>query len=179
MLAGCDPRSQGYCREAGVRNLQKHVEKICRKVALKVVRATQTLPPEAEVKPVADTTAETLSSTGEGPAAGATAETATGLDAELRSATADATTSAAEGAATAAEGGVDDASMPAPPPFETIVIGADELSEFVGKPTFTSERFYDVNPPGVVTGLAWTYQQRPLQPVPSPSEALAAPSALP
>ena len=31
---------QGYCREAGVRNLQKHVEKICRKVALKVVRPT-------------------------------------------------------------------------------------------------------------------------------------------
>ena len=27
----------------------------------------------------------------------------------------------------------------------------------MGKPTFTSERFYDgANPPGVVTGLAWT-----------------------
>jgi len=30
-----------YCREAGVRNLQKHVERICRKVALKVVQASQ------------------------------------------------------------------------------------------------------------------------------------------
>ena len=43
-----------YCREAGVRNLQKHVEKICRKVALKVVRSTQPATPkeaaeEAEV----------------------------------------------------------------------------------------------------------------------------------
>jgi len=27
-----------YCREAGVRNLQKHIERICRKVALRVVR---------------------------------------------------------------------------------------------------------------------------------------------
>ena len=26
-----------YCREAGVRNLQKHVERICRKLATKVV----------------------------------------------------------------------------------------------------------------------------------------------
>ena len=28
---------RGYCREAGVRNLQKHIERICRKVALKVI----------------------------------------------------------------------------------------------------------------------------------------------
>ena len=27
-----------YCREAGVRNLQQHIEKICRKLALKVVQ---------------------------------------------------------------------------------------------------------------------------------------------
>jgi len=31
-----------YCREAGVRNLQKHTEKICRKVALKVVTGEPT-----------------------------------------------------------------------------------------------------------------------------------------
>lgn len=33
-----------YCREAGVRNLQKHTEKICRKVALKVVKQTAPTP---------------------------------------------------------------------------------------------------------------------------------------
>jgi len=29
---------KSYCRESGVRNLQKHVEKVIRKVALKVVK---------------------------------------------------------------------------------------------------------------------------------------------
>merc|ERR550514_2404950 len=37
-----------YCREAGVRNLQKQIEKICRKVALKVVQATQKDEPDAD-----------------------------------------------------------------------------------------------------------------------------------
>lgn len=30
------------------------------------------------------------------------------------------------------------------------------LYDFVGKPIFTQERIYDVTPPGVVMGLAWT-----------------------
>lgn len=30
------------------------------------------------------------------------------------------------------------------------------VQEFVGKPVFTQERMYDVTPPGVVMGLAWT-----------------------
>lgn len=32
----------------------------------------------------------------------------------------------------------------------------DNLQEYVGKPIFTSDRMYDVTPPGVVMGLAWT-----------------------
>ena len=34
----------GYCREAGVRNLGQHIEKILRKVALKVVRGEAATP---------------------------------------------------------------------------------------------------------------------------------------
>jgi ATP-dependent Lon protease len=35
-------------------------------------------------------------------------------------------------------------------------ITAANLEDYVGKPLFTSDRLYDVTPPGVVMGLAWT-----------------------
>ncbi|XP_043276795.1 lon protease homolog, mitochondrial isoform X2 [Venturia canescens] len=71
---------KSYCRESGVRNLQKHIEKVARKVAFKVVKK------EAEK-----------------------------LD-----------------------------------------ITSDNLHDFVGKPVFAHDRMYEITPPGVVMGLAWT-----------------------
>ncbi|CAH0757917.1 unnamed protein product [Diatraea saccharalis] len=69
-----------YCRESGVRNLQKHIEKIARKVAYKIVKSE----------------------------------------------------------------------------CSEAVVTEGNLSELVGKPTFKHDRMYDVTPPGVVMGLAWT-----------------------
>ena len=137
---------QGYCREAGVRNLQKHVEKICRKVALKVVRTTGWgggKPAEAEVTEAKAAEAD---------------DSGLSMDAELRDAWGFKAAAAeskppSEPPAAAAD---TPAEADTPEPFDTIVIGADELSDYVGKPTFTSERLYDVPPAGVVTGLAWT-----------------------
>lgn len=37
-----------------------------------------------------------------------------------------------------------------------VTVTPDNLQEFVGKPLFTVDRMYDVTPPGVVMGLAWT-----------------------
>ncbi|XP_053671846.1 lon protease homolog, mitochondrial [Anopheles nili] len=71
---------KSYCRESGVRNLQKHIEKIVRKVAFKIVQK------EALFTEVTDT----------------------------------------------------------------------NLSDLLGKPIFTHDRMYDLTPPGVVMGLAWT-----------------------
>lgn len=71
---------KSYCRESGVRNLQKHIEKVVRKVAFKVV---QNEVAKVDVTP-------------------------------------------------------------------------NNLPDFVGKPVFTHDRMYDVTPPGVVMGLAWT-----------------------
>ncbi|XP_071969945.1 lon protease homolog, mitochondrial isoform X2 [Engystomops pustulosus] len=69
-----------YCRESGVRNLQKQVEKVMRKSAYKIVNG------EAQY----------------------------------------------------------------------VEINPSNLQDFVGKPIFTVDRMYDVTPPGVVMGLAWT-----------------------
>ncbi|XP_042272022.1 lon protease homolog, mitochondrial [Thunnus maccoyii] len=69
-----------YCRESGVRNLQKQVEKVFRKVAFSIVSGKQT----------------------------------------------------------------------------TVSVSPDNLQDYVGKPLFTVDRMYDVTPPGVVMGLAWT-----------------------
>ena len=71
---------KSYCRESGVRNLQKHIEKVHRKVAFKVVKK------EAE----------------------------------------------------------------------KVDVLSENLQDFVGKPTFTHDRMYEITPPGVVMGLAWT-----------------------
>ncbi|KPP66212.1 lon protease, mitochondrial-like, partial [Scleropages formosus] len=69
-----------YCRESGVRNLQKQVEKVFRKVAFRIVSGEES----------------------------------------------------------------------------AIRVTADNLQDYVGKPVFTVDRMYDVTPPGVVMGLAWT-----------------------
>jgi ATP-dependent Lon protease len=41
-------------------------------------------------------------------------------------------------------------------PLGAIKITSKNIQEFIGKPLFTSDRFYEENPIGVVTGLAWT-----------------------
>ncbi|KAM3958355.1 LOW QUALITY PROTEIN: lon protease homolog, mitochondrial [Aphomia sociella] len=71
---------RSYCRESGVRNLQKHIEKIARKVAYRIVKK----------------------------------ET------------------------------------------EQMTVTEANLTDLVGKPSFKHDRMYDVTPPGVVMGLAWT-----------------------
>ncbi|CAG7833864.1 unnamed protein product, partial [Allacma fusca] len=69
-----------YCRESGVRNLQKHIEKILRKSAFKIVQEDAT----------------------------------------------------------------------------EVSVSEENIETFVGKKVYTQDRLYDVTPPGVVMGLAWT-----------------------
>jgi len=42
------------------------------------------------------------------------------------------------------------------PEDSPVHVSPDVLKDFVGNPTFTSDRMYETTPPGVVMGLAWT-----------------------
>lgn len=39
---------------------------------------------------------------------------------------------------------------------ESFEVNSENVHDFVGKPIFTQDRIYDLTPPGVVMGLAWT-----------------------
>ena len=168
-----DALIEDYCREAGVRNLQKHLEKIYRKVALKLAKAKG---PEASKK------------VGDARARCAEAEKAVEtLEEELRKArlaeshakrktnaaaaakpdhrekkkeksaeTLEAELAVAEAAVAAARDEVRAALDSTAVRDQVVVTAGDDLVEYVGQPPFQTDRIYDTTPPGVVTGLAWT-----------------------
>jgi len=98
-----------YCRESGVRNLQKHIEKIGRKLAMRVVQRRE---------------------------------------------------AALDGAAEGEEAVAPPSTKPAAADQESVAelqVTDENLSVFVGKALFTSDRLYEgETPPGTVMGLAWT-----------------------
>lgn len=122
---------QSYAREAGVRELYKHIEKIFRKVAYKVAKERKPAPDATEATPAGGDGAEKPKKRGRKTKKPSKADEEVGKETKSES-----------------EGG-DGQTQP-------VVITASNLTEFVGQPKFTSDRFYDVTPPGVVMGLAWT-----------------------
>ena len=122
-----------YCRESGVRNLKKQVEKVYRKVALKIVSEHgETTFPEAEAM-----TAEAKETIKEN------------VQERLP---ADATDAAVNE-------NVSDAVVEPRVPFKVpdsvhVQIGPDDLQKYVGVPIWTNERLYEFTPPGVVMGLS-------------------------
>lgn len=132
---------KSYCRESGVRNLKKQIEKVYRKSALKIVQELG-----EEVLP------EDEALTEEGKSA---------LQAEERKSE-DAREEAASEGETAAPEPVEAETTEKPrkplrvPDSVDVKIGKDNLTDYIGPPVFTSDRLYDVNPAGVSMGLAWT-----------------------
>ncbi|XP_018478102.1 lon protease homolog 4, chloroplastic/mitochondrial-like [Raphanus sativus] len=124
---------ENYCREAGVRNLQKQIEKIFRKIALKLVRQ------QAAAK---EAMADLKSS--EAAAKGSIELT----NEYLRLADVLKVFEYAVGGGPMSEESREVA--------ENFMIDESNLADYVGKPVFRGERIYGQTPVGVVMGLAWT-----------------------
>jgi Lon-like ATP-dependent protease len=122
-----------YCRESGVRNLKKQVEKVYRKVALKIVSEYgEDTFPEAEAlsaeaqKVVKENGPEQIP---------------------------------VEATDAAVNENASDAVVEPRVPFKVpdsvhVEIGPQDLQKYVGVPIWTNERLYEFTPPGVVMGLS-------------------------
>lgn len=122
-----------YCRESGVRNLKKQIEKVYRKSALKIIQELGE-----------DAFSEEAAMTEEGKKA---AEEAEKDQTDVKDTPEDVEKETTVEAARVALKVPDSVRMD---------IGKDNLKDFVGPPVFTADRLYDVTPPGVAMGLAWT-----------------------
>ncbi|KAL8880637.1 MAG: hypothetical protein Q9198_001990 [Flavoplaca austrocitrina] len=128
---------KSYCRESGVRNLKKQIEKVYRKSALNIIRDVG----EGEDTPLAESNALTE----EGKKAQEQSE-------KNNEKTDVKTTPEA----------IDKETTPTPrvqlkvPDSVNVTIDRSNLKDYVGPPVFTSDRLYETTPPGVAMGLAWT-----------------------
>lgn len=123
---------KSYCRESGVRNLKKQIEKVYRKSALKIV---QDLGESA--------LSEEDALTEEGKAAMAESKKDESDVKETSSNIENETTTTPR------------VSLNVPDTVH-VTIDKDNLKDYVGPPVFTSDRLYETTPPGVAMGLAWT-----------------------
>eukprot|EP00392_Amoebophrya_sp_AT5.2_P006732 g6744.t1 len=132
-----DSMIRWYCREAGVRNLQKQIEKLCRKRAFQRAEQLGETEPTIEVSKEGDIA---ITPAGEAGSAGGLGGTrGAGGKAE----------------ATESDEKINGTEFPAgtkalPP------ITKENLSDYLGKPLYTSDKLYEQPPAGVVMGLAWT-----------------------
>ncbi|ORX57003.1 ATP-dependent protease La [Hesseltinella vesiculosa] len=122
-----DALIKNYCRESGVRNLKKQIEKVFRKAALNVVN--QVGANDQEDAPVsAEATATSDSSASQEEPVDQPKHDVSGED-----------------------------RPPLTVPEDIkIDIDTASLRDYVGPAVFQSDRLYDQTPPGVVMGLAWT-----------------------
>ena len=146
---------KSYCRESGVRNLKKQIEKVYRKSALKIVQDLgESVLPEEEAL------------TDEGKAA---------LEESKKD----------ESDVKETSDNIENETTPVPrvslnvPDTVHVTIDKENLKDYVGPPVFTSDRLYDTTPPGVAMGLAWTQMGGAALYVESILESALSPSSSP
>ncbi|KFH44043.1 Lon protease-like protein [Hapsidospora chrysogenum ATCC 11550] len=132
---------KSYCRESGVRNLKKQIEKVYRKSALKIVQELgEDVLPEGEAL------------TEEGKTALEESEKKSDETEEVKEANKEQPSPEANEKETTEK----PRKALKIPDTVHVSIGKDNLTDYIGPPVFTSDRLYEVNPPGVAMGLAWT-----------------------
>ena len=123
---------KSYCRESGVRNLKKQIEKVYRKSALRIVQDLEE-----------DVLSENKALTKEGKAA---LEESKKDESDVAQTPID----------------IENQTTVIPriqltvPDSVHMKIDKDNLKDFVGSPIFRADRLYETTPPGVAMGLAWT-----------------------
>lgn len=124
---------KSYCRESGVRNLKKQIEKVYRKAAFNIVQDLGE-----------DVLSEDAALTDEGKAAQEESKEHEPADpAQIPVEPEKSTTETPRLALKL-------------PETVHLSIGKGTLKDYVGPPVFTADRLYDQFPPGVTMGLAWT-----------------------
>lgn len=124
---------KNYCRESGVRNLKKQIDKVYRKAAYNIVeKVGEEKLPQQE---------------GDSPKV---------LSSDKRSNDPEVAEDDKGAKETGQEKTYEDRKPLQVPGDVKIDITPENLKDYVGPPVFHSDRLYDKTPPGVVMGLAWT-----------------------
>ncbi|CAO3589860.1 unnamed protein product [Absidia cylindrospora] len=143
-----DTLIRNYCRESGVRNLKKQIDKVFRKAALNVVEQVGDNVKE-EAKGDSPATMETDARSND--PAHQPEETTTSSSSSPSSSSS--TANKEVGQQITKE---DDRRPMEIPEDINIDIGAENLRDYVGPAVFQSDRLYEKPVPGVIMGLAWT-----------------------
>ncbi|KAL0094519.1 ATP-dependent protease La [Phycomyces blakesleeanus] len=131
-----DTLIKSYCRESGVRNLKKHIDKVFRKAAFKVVQDIGEDKFEQQK--------------GDSPKV---------LEDDVRSNDPEKVEHAIEHGAekeVGQEKTQEERKRLEVPDSVHVEVTAGNLKDYVGPPIFHSDRLYEQTPPGVIMGLAWT-----------------------
>lgn len=136
---------KNYCRESGVRNLKKHIEKIYRKAALNVLKELKL----EEDDQNSETTTTTMK------ADDSKSKNGTDNKGKLQEISEQTDKTDIENEIEVEKTKDNETSMIVPPEIK-ITIDANNLKDYVGPPVYTTDRLYETTPPGVVMGLAWT-----------------------
>jgi len=157
-----------YTREAGVRNLERQLGTIARKVAARIAGATPALKPAVASATNAASTSTPAAASAPVAASASAARTGAEGTARVLASVASAKPANASSSATVSEipdsttertdptATSDVSARPVAPVIPTTIIDADTLPDYLGHPRFRHETPFRTSRPGVATGVAWT-----------------------